>query len=75
MYQDFLAYSHRINKNIFKKCVRLFLLIFILVVCPQHGFSQSKETKAFVVGLRCWSWGDMIQGIEGNGYLEKKNST
>jgi N-acetylmuramoyl-L-alanine amidase len=71
MYQDFLAYSHRINKNIFKKCVRLFLLILFFVVCPQHGFSQSKETKPFVVVLDA-GHGGHDSGNRGNGYLEKK---
>jgi N-acetylmuramoyl-L-alanine amidase len=71
MYQDFLAYSHRINKNIFKKCVRLFLLILFFVICPQHGFSQSKETKPFVVVLDA-GHGGHDSGNRGNGYLEKK---
>ena len=71
MYQDFLAYSYRINKNIFKKCVRLFLLILFFVVCPQHGFSQSKETKPFVVVLDA-GHGGHDTGNRGSGYLEKK---
>ena len=71
MYQDFLAYSYRINKNIFKKCVRLFLLILFFVICPQHGFSQSKETKPFVVVLDA-GHGGHDSGNRGNGYLEKK---
>jgi len=71
MYQDFLAYSHRINKNIFKKCVRLFLLVIFLVVYPHHGFSQSKETKPFVVVLDA-GHGGHDSGNRGNGYLEKK---
>ena len=71
MYQDFLAYSHRINKNIFKKCVRLFLLILFFVVCPHHSFSQSKETKTFVVVLDA-GHGGHDTGNRGSGYLEKK---
>lgn len=71
MYQDFLAYSHRINKNIFKKCVRLFLLLLFFVVCPHHGFSQSKGTKPFVVVLDA-GHGGHDKGNTGNGYLEKK---
>jgi len=71
MYQDFLAYSYRINKNIFKKCVRLFLLILFFVVCPHHGFSQSKETKTFVVVLDA-GHGGHDTGNRGSGYLEKK---
>ena len=71
MYQDFLAYSYRINKNIFKKCVRLFLLILFFVVCPHHSFSQSKETKTFVVVLDA-GHGGHDTGNRGSGYLEKK---
>ena len=71
MYQNFLAYSYRINKNIFKKCVRLFLLILFFVVCPHHSFSQSKETKTFVVVLDA-GHGGHDTGNRGSGYLEKK---
>ena len=71
MYQDFLAYSYRINKNIFKKCVRLFILILFFVVCPHHSFSQSKETKTFVVVLDA-GHGGHDTGNRGSGYLEKK---
>ena len=71
MYQDFLAYSYRINKNIFKKCVRLFLLILFFVVCPHHSFSQSKETKTFVVVLDA-GHGGHDTGNRGSGYFEKK---
>lgn len=71
MHQDFLAYSHRINKNIFKKCVCSFLLILFFVVCPHHGFSQFKETKPFVVVLDA-GHGGHDTGNRGNGYLEKK---
>ena len=46
-------------------------MILFLVICPQHGFSQSKETKPFVVVLDA-GHGGHDSGNRGNGYYEKE---
>ena len=71
MRQNFSAYSFRLKKN--KNYINIFFvsILFFLLLLPIKNFSQSKDSKPFVVVLDA-GHGGHDSGNRGNGYFEKK---
>ena len=71
MRQNFSAYSFRLKKN--KNYINILFvsILFFLLLLPIKNFSQSKDSKPFVVVLDA-GHGGHDSGNRGNGYFEKK---